>query len=162
PGWVRTTVQAATSFAAGCAAAGGAVSARAVALMEGVFRAMTIARVKVAVAVLALVALVGVGLLRWAMAPQDALAQDTRRDGPKTAGKLPAGDADRPDVRAAGPAGVVRPIGTWERQFGLAQSVVRIDEDHAYVSVDLTVEGLRLKVEGEADYSITKDSVLYG
>src|SRR5262245_34218400 len=62
PGWVRTTVQAATSFAAGSAAAGGAVSARAVALMEGVFRAMTIARVKVAVAVLALVALVGVGL----------------------------------------------------------------------------------------------------
>jgi hypothetical protein len=158
PGWVRKAVQAAS----------GTVSARAVALMEGVFRAMMLARLKVAVAVLALVALVGVGLLRWTLTPADAIAQDVRRDpssgnrrdeGPKTVSRPPA-DGDKADAPPS--AGIGRPLGTWERQLGPIQYTLRFEADHVCFVMDMTVENRRIKFEGEADYSVTKDLVLYG
>jgi hypothetical protein len=109
-----------------------------------------------------------VGLLRWALTPADAVAQDVRRDpssgnrrdeGPKTASRPPA-DGDKADAHPS--VGIARPLGTWERQLGAIQYVVRFEADHVFITVDVTVENQRLKSEAEADYSVTKDSVLYG
>ena len=87
PALIHATVQAATRFAAGNAAAAGAAFARAAALAEGVNRAMSLAKWKLTSLVLAVAAAVGVTV--GALAPQ-ALADKPAPD--------PAAKADKPPV----------------------------------------------------------------
>jgi RNA polymerase sigma factor (sigma-70 family) len=61
PAVVSTTIQAATAFAAGQAAASGMLSVKAVALTEGVLKTMLLSKLKIATAVLLAVVVLGAG-----------------------------------------------------------------------------------------------------
>jgi RNA polymerase sigma factor (sigma-70 family) len=73
---VRSTIRAATLFAAGQAAAAGGISVKAVALTEGVLKAMFLTKLKIATAIV-----LGVGLLgiSWGLYPTHAAAPPDRK-----------------------------------------------------------------------------------
>jgi RNA polymerase sigma factor (sigma-70 family) len=68
---VRSTIRAATLFAAGQAAAEGGISVQAVALTEGVLKAMFLSKLKIATAIVLGVGLLGIG---WGIYPTRAAA----------------------------------------------------------------------------------------
>jgi RNA polymerase sigma-70 factor (ECF subfamily) len=86
------TVRAAARFAVGNPTTGGAVSAQAAALAEGVLQAMFITKVKIVAAVLAAAVLAGTaaGVLISSARP-GAPTPAAREDGPKTEPRAPAG-----------------------------------------------------------------------
>lgn len=168
---VGTTVRAAAWFAAGSSGAAGVVSARAVHLMERGLHAMFLTKLKVAVAIgAALLIGLGFGLLAYRPAaadpirpPRDAApaAEEKKRE---VAPAAPGGDAPERKV-ASKPAEVERPVGTWERKVGTFQIVLRIEADHVtgtFSGRNPEGKGEMVNVTVDADYSVTRDHVLYG
>ena len=107
---VVSTVQAATLLAAGKALAAGAISAKVVALMEGVLKAMLMTKIKVALAVVMTLNLIGAGVglvyCQTAGSGQDkqgkpALAQE-KPNVPTTAGQQPEPRKEAKEEATAG------------------------------------------------------------
>jgi RNA polymerase sigma factor (sigma-70 family) len=74
PSVVSSTIQAASLFAAGQAAAAGVVSAKVAALTEGVLKAMLVTKLKNATAILVAIALIAAGVIGVAMQGPKAVA----------------------------------------------------------------------------------------
>jgi hypothetical protein len=53
-------------------------------------------------------------------------------------------------------------VGEWERQVGLFRITLRIEPDHAVCTVTGMEGGKSVTYTLHADYSVTRDSVLYG
>jgi RNA polymerase sigma factor (sigma-70 family) len=164
PGLVSTTRSAAVAFAAGGSTVGGVVSARAVRLMEGVLRTMYYSKLKMIVLLVAMAVLAGAGLGRWALGPGTAAALEKKHDESARAAapdeeprKPPEGQGA--EARAFQPP---RPAGDWERTAGPLQATLHFGPDHVSGTIDLTLENQRLTIAIDADYSVTKDHVLYG
>jgi RNA polymerase sigma factor (sigma-70 family) len=165
---VTTTCAAALGLAAG-KTAGGVVSARAVLLMEGVLRNMYLSKLKLALLLAVVVLLVGLGLSRWtALGPNRAEAyENEKKNGdlptlpPRDAveRRKPVAEEDHPEGKLAAPQ---RPIGNWERQLGPLQVNLRIKADRLSGVVDMAVEKQRISFVFDADYSVTRDGLLYG
>jgi RNA polymerase sigma factor (sigma-70 family) len=192
---VTTTCAAALGLAAG-KAAGGVASARAVVLMEGVLRTMFVSKLKLALVLVAVVLLAGLGLSRWTgVGPNRAEASETdKKAGDQSAApprdraehRQPAAGEERPDAGrvpvpvqgdglgfripqageeehpAASRVTAPRPVGNWERTFGPLQVSLRVKAERLTGTVDVAVEKQRISFVFDADYSVTRDGVLYG
>jgi RNA polymerase sigma factor (sigma-70 family) len=110
---VGSTMRAASLFAAGQAAAGGALSAKAVAVAEGVLTTMFMTRLKIATAVLLGVGLLGIG---WGLYPTRAAASP---DGKPEVAPAPALVAGAP----AGEVGTNTKDGPGEKKVSLPQGL---------------------------------------
>src|SRR5438445_230390 len=70
------------------------------------------------------------------------------------------------DEKPAEPRRLVieRPLGTYEREIedGAIRVTLRFEPDHLFVRATLDEDGERITIVGEADYGLTKDSILYG
>jgi hypothetical protein len=159
PGALRKrTIEAALAWAAGNTTPGAVVSARAISLMEGVLHAMFLDKLKtVAITVLA-VALLGIGIGLWAYHPATAEPLDKKKDEtshPVTRGTEESTSPTRLQA-------VPRPIGTWEREAGPFHITLRVDGDRVSVSASGTDKNERVTYAFDADYSVTRDSVLFG
>jgi RNA polymerase sigma factor (sigma-70 family) len=66
---------------------------------------------------------------------------------------------ERPD---AGRVTAQRPVGNWERTFGPLQVNLRVKAERLTGTVDVAVEKQRISFVFDADYSVTRDGVLYG
>jgi RNA polymerase sigma factor (sigma-70 family) len=155
---IDSTVKAALSFAAGNSATTGVPSAAAVSLMEGVLRSMFLTKVKWAAGMLLVGAVLGAGLGLWTYHPATADAVERKKeDVPRPA---PKEVDDAPAAARAQPAG--RLLGTWERDVGPNHITLRIEADHLHGTATLTDKDRKITLSIDADYSMTRDSVLYG
>jgi RNA polymerase sigma factor (sigma-70 family) len=150
------TIKAAMWFAAGKAVSAGVVSERAVILTEGVLKAMFLTKAKATTAVL--LAILGIGMALWAYRPATAeLPGRQAEDGLK----LAAREGDEPKVSPK-ERQVQRPLGHWEREVGPYHVSLRIEADRLFGTFIGTDNNEKITVAIESDYSVTKDSVLYG
>jgi len=102
-----STIQAATLFAAGPAAATGAISAKAVALAEGVLKTMLLTKLKIATAVLVVMAVVGAGattLKQQVLADKPPDLASRERKQPEPPADKPPDSANRERRRPEPPA----------------------------------------------------------
>jgi RNA polymerase sigma factor (sigma-70 family) len=157
PGALRKgTIEAALAWAAGNTTPGAVVSARAISLMEGVLHAMFLDKLKTAAIALLAVALLGVGIGLWAYHPATAEPLDKKKDETSHSSAEPASSPR--------PRDVPHPIGTWEREVGPFHITLRVEADH--VSATATgadkEQGSKVTYLFDADYSVTRDSVLFG
>ena len=110
---------------------------------------MLMKKIKWGAAVLTAAALVGGGVGLWFRQP--------------AAAEPPVRTRDVEAVPAARAAESPRPVGTWEREFGSVHMTMRIEADRIYGTCNLPGEnGRKIDILADADYSITKDGVLYG
>jgi RNA polymerase sigma factor (sigma-70 family) len=148
---LASTVKAALWYAAGNAATAGVLSRRAVSLTEGVLHAMYLDKVKVVlVAALVLVAL-GAGLGLWNRPSATADPVERRHE-----------EAASPVRAAAVPQDVPRPLGIWEREMASFRIMLRIEADHLYGTLTGVEGDKKITIVVDADYSVTRDSLLYG
>ncbi len=145
PPLVQITVRAAVLFAAGESAAS-LPSARAVAWSLGVLRAMVLSKLQTGAGVVLVVGALGMGLSLWSARPAAA----------------DAGPGPQPPPPPAAASAAQRPVGVWQREVGPFQFQVRIEADRLYASFVNTDKDERLHINLEADYSVTRDYVLYG
>jgi RNA polymerase sigma factor (sigma-70 family) len=179
--WVCGTARAAKALRAGESPAAAGASGRAVALTEGVVRAMTWDRLKyVALAALVAVGGIGFGFRPW------AAASDKPGDGHRFA----AGDADPrgPRVResadppAAGPKAddgkpgsggrrreaVIRlPAGTFVKEvdaapYGSGRLTWTYEDERVQGLIEGSVMGVEFEVTTEAEYSLSSNGTIYG
>jgi RNA polymerase sigma factor (sigma-70 family) len=153
---VGLTVKAAAWLAAGPIGGSGAVSGPVLFLMQGALKTMFVQKMKWAAAVLTAAVLVGGGVGVWFRQP--AVAETpTRRviDGDAT--KTP--DENRSAARTEE---TNRPLGTWEKQVGPLHATVRIEADRLYLTAIANEKGEKEGFTLDADYSVTKDNMLYG
>jgi RNA polymerase sigma factor (sigma-70 family) len=148
---VEATRRAAVGLAAGDPTAGGFVSPEAVRLMEGVVRVMALNRLRLRV--VGLLVLAGLGLGLW-------LARPAAQAEPPDRKEKAAREAD--DAPVAREREVPRPIGTWERELAGFRLTLRIEPDRLSGTCVVTEDGQRLSYTIDADYSVTKDHLLYG
>lgn len=185
---VFTTVRAAVAVAAGDVIAG-VVSARTVSLTEGVVRTMALNKLKwIAAAALLVVALTGVGIGRWTADTLNAEPADKKKkaaakepDEPTAApGALIGAGVGRADAAPAQvapadepPVGkksrefvVTGPAGTWIRELSMNGASMRFtmhfQEDRMLCIVEQAGSGMAVTFTVEADYSINKESTVYG
>jgi RNA polymerase sigma factor (sigma-70 family) len=161
---VASTVKAALWYAAGNTATAGIVSERAVSLTEGVLHAMFLNKVKLVLLVALVLVVLGAGLGLWNRPSATADPVERRREEAPQAGRKTA-EEPLPQARAyAVPQEVQRPLGTWEREFGPYHFTLRIEEDHLYGTLTglEADKGRKLTVQLDADYSVTRDGLLYG
>jgi RNA polymerase sigma factor (sigma-70 family) len=159
---VDRTVRAALWYAAGKAATGGVLSARAVKLMEGVLHAMFLNKVKVVLLLVLVLVVLGAGLGLWnrpaaTADPVERRKEEVARTGTRTSDE-PAAPARTVEVLREVP----RPIGTWERDFGPYHMTLRIEADHLYGTATILDKGRKMTIQLDGDYSVTRDSLLYG
>jgi RNA polymerase sigma factor (sigma-70 family) len=155
---VDATVKAALWFAAGKPAVVGMLSPTAVSLMEGVVRAMHLTKIKWAVGLLVVGAALAIGVGLWAVRPATADPIDKKKDDAGRAAPKAADDA-QPAAKAQAPQ---RPLGTWDREIGPNHITLRFDADHLYGTAMLADKDKKITFSLDADYSVTRDSVLYG
>jgi RNA polymerase sigma factor (sigma-70 family) len=110
---LASTIQGASLFATGQAATAGVVSAKVAALAEGVLKTMLLTKLKIATAVVLVVALAcsGFGLLSWTLT-----AAEPRQEAPRAGRKdAPRKDAAREPARKESPV-----VGAWieQREIG--------------------------------------------
>jgi RNA polymerase sigma factor (sigma-70 family) len=156
---IQHVLQAAVHEMAGTLATSGVVSLRTVSLTQGVVRSMGMSKIKLTAVLLVLAVLMGFGLSRWAWPPV-AQAQEFRREVPPN----PNGDGGtKVEVRTQTPASTVtRPLGMWERQIGPLKMQLHIESDRMVMIVEGQEKEMRFQTRLEAEYSVTKDGVLYG
>jgi RNA polymerase sigma factor (sigma-70 family) len=150
---LNSTIKAANWFAAGKA---GVVSERAVILMQGVLKAMFLTKAKLTTAVL--LAVLGAGAALWAYRPATAQLPERSRED---VSKLVARDVDEAKAPAK-ERQVQRPLGHWEREVGPYRVSIRIEPDRLFGTFIGKENDQKVTWVVEADYSVTKDSVLYG
>src|SRR5262249_23780881 len=140
PPLVQSTVRAAVLFAAGESAAA-LPSARAVAWSLGVLRAMVLSKLQTGAGVVLVVGALGMGLSLWATRPAVA-------------------DPVPEPARAAAPAPAAqRPVGVWQREVGPFQFHLRVEADRLYATFINAERDERMRINLEADYSVTRDYV---
>jgi RNA polymerase sigma factor (sigma-70 family) len=143
-----TTMRTVRWLMSGKAGAAGDVSGRAISLMEGVVHAMLMTKLKAAAAGLLVLALVGLGLGLWSQ--RQAAAEDNAAVA-GARGKVAGREHEPP-----------RPVGVWERTVGRDRVTLRIEADHLSGTCTIAERGERFTLKARGDYSVTKDSVLYG
>src|SRR5262249_28276939 len=75
--------------------------------------------------------------------------------------KLAAKDSDEAKA-AAKERQIQRPLGHWEREVGPYHITLRVESDRLFGTFVSMEKDQKVTWVGEADYSVTKDSVLYG
>jgi RNA polymerase sigma factor (sigma-70 family) len=144
-------IRAAGLVAAGQAAAPGAISVEAAALAEGVLRTMLLTKLKIASAVLAVVALLGAGVV--------ALTQHVQADGPAgpPVAQKPA-PAEKPPAQQAAPKqeAAARPAEARKDAEAPPQSVRGVVKAVSPQTNSLTVT----QSAGEGTYSLAPDAVV--
>jgi RNA polymerase sigma factor (sigma-70 family) len=153
---LNSAIKAANWFAAGKAVSAGVVSERAVTLMQGVLKTMFWTKTKVTTAVV--LAVLGVGAALWAYRPATAESPDQRGGD---VSKLVAKDSDEAKAPAK-ERQVQRPLGHWEREVGPYHVTLRVEPDRLFGTFVVKENDQKFTCVVEADYSVTKDSVLYG
>jgi RNA polymerase sigma factor (sigma-70 family) len=154
---VSLTVRAAAWLAAGAVGGSGAVSGPVLFLMNGALKTMFVQKLKWAAAVLVAAALVGGGGGLWFRQP--AAAQSPARPVREAA---PAAKPAEELRAVAKTEETNRPLGTWEKQVGPYHATLRIEADRLYLTAMAEEKGNKENCTLDADYSVTKDSVLYG
>jgi RNA polymerase sigma factor (sigma-70 family) len=152
------TVKAAHWLAAGKPAPAGVLSPAAVSLMEGVVRAMYLTKIKWAAGILVVGAALGIGVGLWAVRPATADPLDKKKDDAGRAAPKPADEA-QPAAKAQA---AQRPVGTWDREIGPNHITLRFEADHLYGTAVLADKDKKITFSLDADYSVTRDSILYG
>ena len=153
---VSLTVKAAAWLAAGSAGGFGAVSGPVLFLMQGALKTMLIQKMKWAMAVLMAAALIGGGIGVWFRQPAVAEAPTRRAISGDTTKTL---DENRSAARTEE---TNRPLGVWEKQAGPLHATVRIEADRLYLTAMAKEKGETEGFTLDADYSVTKDNMLYG
>ncbi len=153
-GVATAVVKAAAGLATGSVEAA-AVSGSVLSLMEGVLKAMFMKKLKWAAIVLAASILVGGGVGLWFRQPAAAQSPTRARDAE------PAQTVRPDEPRTAAPASP-RPVGVWVRDLGPVQMTLRIENDRIYGTYSGMEGDKKIAFEADADYSVTKDNVLYG
>ncbi|MDY3561051.1 RNA polymerase sigma factor [Gemmata sp. JC673] len=164
----------AAALAAGEPVDNGLVSERVLPLTNGVVRAMIGTKLKAAIGIGLLAAvLLGLGLGRSTVGTAEANAGDTKK--PLAADKTeradrgaPAKADEQPSNAAAtnAPAKeltVRRPLGSYTREvkpFGRA--TITFTEDRLHVHAVVNIEDATLTIDADADYSINRESTVYG
>ena len=152
---VGTTVKAAVCIAVGKKGAAG-VAGSALLLMEGVLQAMLWTKIKTTAATVVLVAALAIGLGFWPRKTATAEARPEPREE-QTARTTEEPKQQRPRVEPE------RPIGVWEHRIeGLLHIVLQFETDRVSLKGTYLAEQEQLTLSGEADYSVTRDSVLFG
>jgi RNA polymerase sigma factor (sigma-70 family) len=149
------------------------ISARVFTLTEGLVRAMIATKLKVAaVVVLAAVALLGLGLGRMTADGQPgrkAAAPAPAPAAPPADRAAPPADRAAPPARADAEPGrgddlvVRRPHGSYTKevpQYGKA--TLTFTETRLHVRAAVRIDKATFTVEADADYSINRESVVYG
>jgi RNA polymerase sigma factor (sigma-70 family) len=150
PALVEATVEAATCVAAGNGEAAG-VPGSVLLLMEGVLNTMYWTKVKATV--LVVVTLLLLGLAFWPRTTASVEAQDQK--DPPVAKRQDEGTSKRHEPE--------RPIGVWERSFdGEIRMVLTVERDRLSMRAVVQEDKAKYTIVGEADYSVTKDGILYG
>ena len=90
-------------------------------------------------------------------APPPALALQTAYTPPPATVPLPP---PAPATRESGSP--KRPVGTWERECGPYRFTLRIEADKLHGVMTAADRDRKVTIALDADYSLTKDSVLYG
>jgi RNA polymerase sigma factor (sigma-70 family) len=152
---VEATVKAGLRLAAGEAVPAGMGSGQAVILMEGVLRAMFMDKMKTALAVVLALAVIGAGVGLWTYRPATADSPDRKKGEPG----LSAAGAES---KAARDREAQRPVGQWERVAGPYRMTLRVEADRLFGTFVATDKGGKEEYVVEADYSVTKDCVLFG
>jgi RNA polymerase sigma factor (sigma-70 family) len=161
---VDCTVKAALWYAAGKAATAGVLSGRAVTLMEGVLHAMVLNKVKVGLVLVLVLVVLGAGLGLWNRQTATADPVERRKDEAPRATTRAAEEPGNQARAYAVPEEVRRPLGTWERDNGPYHMTLRIEADHLYGTLTAVdpQKGLKETIHMDSDYSVTRDSLLYG
>jgi RNA polymerase sigma factor (sigma-70 family) len=150
-----STVRAATWLAASHTTAPGAISEGAVALMEGVLRAMYWTRMRTITAVVTL-GLIGAAAGFWAYRPAEAGAL------------APAKDEAAPSHAAAALPARVTTLGlagTWVREAGPHRLTLRFEGDRLHGTIVGPFDGdqgERATAFLDADFSVSRDGTVYG
>ncbi len=171
---VLKTVQAAGLLTAGESVAS-VVSERTITLMHEVVQVMILNKVKWVAGILLLtVTLTGVGIGRWSATTATAepgdkpkikavanefIAAGEAKPGPDA--KPNADDEKKPTPKTKEFA-VTRPIGTWVREVTGSRVVLVIGEDHVSGAIEMNIDNTRSSGTFEADYSLNKESVIFG
>jgi hypothetical protein len=125
---------------------------------------MFLNKVKVVLLVALVLAVLGAGFGLWNRPAATADPVERRREEVAQSGKK-TGEEPVPAARATAVLQEVpRPIGNWERDVGPSHITLRIEGDHLYGTMT-TVDpqkGGRLTIHLDGDYSVTRDSLLYG
>ena len=153
---VSLTVKAAAWLAAGSIGGSGAVSGPVLFLIKGALKTMFVQKMKWAAVVLVGAAIIGGGGGLWLRQP--AAAQSPTR---------PVREA--PAVKAADEPRTVakieetnRLLGRWYKDIGTEHLTLRIEADRIYGTISAREKDIKLETSLDADYSVTKDNVLYG
>jgi RNA polymerase sigma factor (sigma-70 family) len=144
-----STIKAARIFAAGQAAAGGVLSARAVALAEGVLKVMLLTKLKIAGAVLMAFAVVGTGAATLTLAekaPHQNVGQTFLSATPATVADDPA---NRPGTAKKGPA-IQAATEKKERPTVVSGIATAVDAEKNNLTVDHR--------DGETTFNVSKDA----
>jgi hypothetical protein len=132
------------------------MNGRSISLMEGVLRAMFLTKVRLVVVLLLATAVLGVGVGLWLARPEAALGADRRQEAARA---TPRAEELKPPAREGLPA---RPVGRWERTMGNVQILLVVEGDRLRGTYTETDKGAKVTMTLEADYSVTKDHVLFG
>jgi RNA polymerase sigma factor (sigma-70 family) len=154
---VSLTVKAAAWLAAGSVGGSGAVSGPVLFLMQGALKTMFVQKMKWAAAVLVAAALVGGGVGVWFRQP--AVAESPTRRVKTAEPAVKESDEPRAVARAEE---TNRPLGTWEKQVGPWHATLRVEADRLYLTARAEDKGEKIGYILDAEYSVTKDNVLYG
>jgi len=153
---VGLTVKAAARVAAGKVGTAG-VAGSVVTLMEGVLNAMYWTKIKTTAAAVLLVAALAFGLGLWSRQTATAEGRPERKEE-QAAGK-PVEEAKREPQRIE----MERPSGSWEQSIeGAYRIMLRFEADRMFIKAVVQNDKERFTVIGEADFSVTKDAVLFG
>ena len=131
-GLVPATVQAATLMAAGKALATGAISAKVAALTEGVLKAMLMTKIKVAIAVVMTLNLIGasVGLVycQTAGSGQPGKGQPVTAQKQQPTAKADGKDEEKKDEKQDSP----KTVQEFKGEFNLAFHTIKMEEGKSY------------------------------
>jgi RNA polymerase sigma factor (sigma-70 family) len=152
---VRSTVKAAASVAAGKVGPTG-VAASVLMLIEGVLNAMYWTKIKTTVAV---VLLLGALLLGFGLLSRQQVTAEPRTER-KNDQPAQAAEEIQPEPKKIL---LDRPSGTWEKQVeGSHHVTLRFEGDRMFVKFTSLSKDDPIVFQGDADFSITKEAILFG
>ena len=153
---VNLTVKTAAWLTAGEAAGAGVASGPVLTLMQGAMKAMLVKKLKCAAVLVAAALVVGGGGL-WMRQPVAAESPNRTREAEAAPPVQPIDPRMTARVEQTN-----RPLGSWEKNIGQCHFTLTIDADRIHGTYTEADEGNKFSFVVDADYSVTKDSVLYG